>query len=450
MAKLTLFRGAKPPVAKTVSTTALLLAALLSGCANLPSSHSLKPLDPEARLPLPGAMNQFELPADNDDVIGELQRVRAHPEDTFSDIARRFNVGYEELVAANPGVDPWMPGAGTEVLIPSQWVLPNVPRKGLVINLAAMRLFYFPEAGKNETRQVITHPVGIGRLEWKTPQGKTRVASKAEAPSWIPTAAIRAEHEKEGDPLPAVVPPGPDNPMGQYVMRLGWPEYAIHGTNKPASIGMRGTHGCLRMYPEDIAALYAKVPVNTPVTVINEPYLVGFHEGQVYLQAYPVLEDDKRDHSPRVKALIKQVRAEHAKKRGAQDHVVINDTLVKALSNRPRALTLPVSGAENSVELLLSRLATPVKNRLPLAANWDGEGDVTMTSVAAQPPPTTTASASPEHLANTDAASRLAEAPASENADAAQAPASSANTTPADAPIVPEEGNFKSGVVSDL
>lgn len=447
MAKLTLFRGAKPLFA----STAILLATLIAGCVNMPSTQPLKPLDPEARLPLPGAMNQFELPPDNDDVIGELQRVRAHPEDTFTDIARRFNVGYEELVAANPGVDPWMPGAGTEVLIPSQWVLPNVPRKGLVINLAAMRLFYFPEAGKGESRQVITHPVGIGRIEWKTPQGKTRVAAKAEAPSWTPTAAIRAEHEKEGDPLPAVVPPGPDNPMGQYVMRLGWPEYAIHGTNKPASIGMRGTHGCLRMYPEDIEALYSKVPVNTPVTVINEPYLAGFHDGKVYLQAYPILEDDKRDHSPRVKALIKQLRAQHARKSGEKDHAVINDTLVQAMSNRPRALTLPVSVTENSVELLLSRLATPVKNRLPLAANWNGEGDITMASVTGQPLTANVAAAASANAATVSLArSRPLATPVAITIEPVAVTGTVASPTDTEATPVETEPEFKSGVVSDL
>lgn len=448
MAKLTFSRGAKPPVSKTVSVTALLMAALLTGCVNLPSAHPPKPLDPEAHYPLPGAMNEFELPPENDDVIGELQRVRAHPEDTFPDIARRFNVGYEELVAANPGVDPWMPGAGTEVLIPSQWVIPNVPRKGLVINLAAMRLFYFPEPGKNETRRVITHPVGIGRIEWKTPQGKTRVAAKAEAPTWVPTAAIRREHELEGDPLPASVPPGPDNPMGEYVLRLGWPEYAIHGTNKPASIGMRGTHGCLRMYPEDIAVLFEKVPVNTPVTVINEPYLIGFHDDKLYLQAYPVLEDDKRDHSPRVKALIKKARTEHARKTGEKDKLVINDTLVQALSNRPRALTLPVSVPENSVELLLSRTAISVKNRLPLAANWNGEGDVTMTSLAAHPAKADEAPASTGPLANNAVVSREP-SPLATPTEVIheQPPAASAAVPAVSADTAPE---FKSGVVSDL
>lgn len=439
---------------------ALLMTTLLTGCVTAPPPPPPAPADPEALLPLPGAMNEFELAPSDDEVIGELQRVRAHEEDTLSDIARRFNVGYEEIVAANPNVDPWLPGAGTEVIIPSQWVLPEVKRQGIVINLAAMRLFYFPPAKKDEPQRVITHPVGIGRIEWKTPQGKTRIVAKAEAPTWIPTAAIRREHEKEGDPLPASVPPGPDNPMGSHVLRLGWPEYAIHGTNKPASIGIRGTHGCLRMYPEDISALYEKVPVNTPVTVVNEPYLVGFRNETLYLQSYPVLEDDKRDHTPRVKKLIKHARAEHKTKTGKKDLLVINDTLLTQMSNQPRALTLPVSVAESSFEKLLVQTASSVKNRVPLAATWDGEGDITMTQLVV---PAKTADtdvkpndkdAAPTAVANALMAS---EAPAAgktkgtvhaeEAAQAAPQPVEPTVATEAPAEPAPE---FKSGVVSDI
>lgn len=438
---------------------ALLVTTLLTACVTAPPPVAPAPVDPEALLPLPGAMNEFELTPGDDEVIGELQRVRAHQEDTLSDIARRFNVGYEEIVAANPNVDPWLPGAGTEVVIPSQWVLPEVKRQGIVINLAAMRLFYFPPAQKDEPQRVITHPVGIGRIEWKTPQGKTRIVAKAEAPTWVPTAAIRREHEKEGDPLPASVPPGPDNPMGSHVLRLGWPEYAIHGTNKPASIGMRGTHGCLRMYPEDITALYDKVPVNTPVTVVNEPYLAGFRNETLYLQSYPVLEDDKRDHTPRVKKLIKHARAEHKSKTGKKDLLVINDALLQQMSNQPRALTLPVSVAESSFEKLLAQTASPVKNRVPLAATWDGEGDVTMTQlvVPAKTADTDTKSndnsngkeTAPTTVANANAL-MASEAPAAGKIQEAE-PAPQAVETPVatEAPAAPAP-EFKSGVVSDI
>src|SRR5512143_3935841 len=248
-------------------------------------------------LPTPVAMHEFTIDP-MDDVVGTVQVIRARDEDTLSDIARRFNVGYEELVSANPGVDPWLPKAGTEVVIPTEFVLPDAKREGIVINLAAMRLFYFPKTKPGEPQQVITHPIGIGRVGWRTPEGATRIVSKTEAPAWTPTPAIRKEHAADGDPLPKVVPAGPDNPLGTHVLRLGWPEYAIHGTDKPPSIGLRGTHGCLRMYPEDIVGVYEAVPVGTPVTVVNQPFLAGWRGDTLVMQTYPVLEDDKRKHRP--------------------------------------------------------------------------------------------------------------------------------------------------------
>jgi len=365
----------------------VLLAAFLTGCATPPVAPPT-PVDPDASLPMPLAMSEFVIDPKHDEVIGELQVIRARQEDTLSDIARRFNVGYEEIVAANPGVDPWLPKAGTDIVIPSQWVLPNVQREGIVINLAAMRLFYFPAHKKNEPQRVITHPVGIGRIDWNTPQGKTRVVSKTEAPTWIPTAAIRKEHEENGDPLPASIPPGPNNPMGTHVLRLGWPEYAIHGTDKPASIGLRGTHGCLRMYPEDISTIYQQVPVGTQVAVINEPFLAGFRDDTLMLQTYPVLEDDKRNHAPRINAQLKQARALHLKKAGhtkksaARDALVINQIVLKEMTLEPRALTMPVSVFGTSIEQLLAQ-APRVKNRVPVNANWDGIGDVTMAQMSA-------------------------------------------------------------------
>lgn len=357
---------------------ALTATLLLASCA---TQQPAPAPDPEAAFALPMAMSEFVIDPAHDDVIGEVQVVRAREEDTLSDIARRFNVGYEEIVAANPDVDPWLPKEGTNVVIPTQWILPDVPRNGIVINLAAMRLFYFPKAARGEPQRVITHPVGIGRVEWNTPQGRTRVIAKTEAPSWVPTVAIRREHAANGDPLPAKVPPGPDNPMGSHVLRLGWPEYAIHGTNKPASIGLRGTHGCLRMYPEDIASIFQIVPVGTPVTVLNEPNLAGLRDDTLYLQSYPILEDDKRNHAKRADALIKA----YLKKKGknvAKNVAPINRQLLQESTLRPRALSLPISVAGLSTEQVIAQ-APRVKNRLPQNATWDG---VEEQAVTAMPP----------------------------------------------------------------
>ena len=236
------------------------------------------------------AAAEFPLPPPPDNLIGSLGYTDARYEDTLIDIARRHDIGYDQIRLANPKVDPWLPGAGTPVLIPGETILPDAPRQGIVINLAAMRLFYYPE-GKNG-KVVVSYPLGIGREGWRTPLGKTQVTGKVKDPTWTPPASIRAEHAEKNEILPDVVPAGPQNPLGQYALRLGWPGYLIHGTDKPWGVGMRVSHGCIRLYPEDIATLFAAVPAGTPVTVVNQPWLWGRRGDHVYLQIYPVLDDD--------------------------------------------------------------------------------------------------------------------------------------------------------------
>ena len=185
-----------------------------------------------------------------DSVIGILGRDVTREEDTLLDIARAHDLGYVEILAANPGVDPWLPGAGITVVLPTQFVLPDTPRQGIVINLPELRLYYYPRGGAPRS-----FPLGIGGEGAETPVGRTQVARKQTHPTWFPTSSERAENPE----LPTSVPPGPDNPMGDYALYLGWRGYAIHGTNLPYSIGRRDSHGCIRMYPEDIAWLYAEV-----------------------------------------------------------------------------------------------------------------------------------------------------------------------------------------------
>lgn len=354
-----------PRTSSLIRYIALAGLALLAGCQSLnkPEAHAVP------ALPTPVAMHEFTINP-MDDVVGVVQIIRARDEDTLSDIARRFNVGYEEMVSANPGVDPWLPKAGTEVVIPTEFVLPDTKRQGIVINLAAMRLFYFPKIRPGELQRVITHPIGIGRVGWRTPAGNTKIVSKTAAPAWTPTPAIRKEHAADGDPLPKVVPPGPDNPMGTHVLKLGWPEYAIHGTDKPPSIGLRGTHGCLRLYPEDIVGIYDAVPVGTPVTVVNQPFMVGWRGDTLVMQAYPVLEDDKRKYHP--DQLIKLVRKKSTQGSGARENVVANQALVAELTQNPRAVAVPISAAYLTLEQYLAA-APRVENTLPLNATWEGE-----------------------------------------------------------------------------
>jgi L,D-transpeptidase ErfK/SrfK len=235
---------------------------------------------------------EYLLPANGDTVIGANTTAIAAHEDTLFDIARRHGVGYDEILAANPGVDPWLPGDGTEILIPARFILPDAPSEGIVVNLPEHRLYYFPPAKSGERRTVRTFPISTGKMDWKTPIGVTKVVSKQHLPSWYPPASVLAEHEARGDPLPRVVPPGPDNPLGEHAMRLGIPggAYLIHGTNKPAGVGMQITHGCIRMYPEDIAELYGLTPVNTRVNLLDQRTALGWQRGTLYLERHPPLE----------------------------------------------------------------------------------------------------------------------------------------------------------------
>ena len=236
------------------------------------------------------AAEVFELPPPGQDVIGALTTVQARHDDTLLDIARRHGLGYEDIVRANPDVDTWLPGEGTDVVLPTRYVLPPGPRHGVILNLAEYRLYYFPEPAAGEPAVVMTYPISIGRMDWATPLGRTSVVAKARNPSWYVPDSIRAEHAEAGDPLPRIVPPGPDNPLGKHAMRLGLPGYLIHGTNRPAGVGMRVTHGCIRMFPEDIGFLFEKLPLKTPVRIINEPVKVGWAGEELFVEVHRTLE----------------------------------------------------------------------------------------------------------------------------------------------------------------
>ena len=193
---------------------------------------------------------------------------------------------------ANPQVDPWLAAEGTEIVVPSQYVLPTAPRDGIIVNVPEMRIYYFPRTKKGAKQTVATYPISIGRQDWSTPHGATTVVSKVKDPSWSPPESIRREHAANGDFLPKVVAPGPANPLGAYALRLGIKGYLIHGTDKPYGIGMRVTHGCMRLYPQDIEEVFRTVPVGTPVRLVNEPFKVGIVNEQVYLEVHPHLGED--------------------------------------------------------------------------------------------------------------------------------------------------------------
>lgn len=431
----------------------------------------------------------FRLPASGDDLIGNPRHTRAHQEDTLIDIARRFSVGQDEMMLANPTVDRWLPKEGTQVLIPKEYILPNAPRAGIVVNIPEMRLYYFPVRvtarkstagaktpaapnkaaannckpaagkpvaaskptgsgnGKSATKppsassakpaakpvakpcvpaattpkpkpvaaetvyepagsgEVITYPVSMGRMDWRTPIGKTTVINKQKDPSWTPPASIKREHAAKGDPLPDVVPPGPDNPLGKFAMRLGVPGYLIHGTDaaKADGIGMRVTHGCMRMYNEDIAQLFPQIPVGTPVYLVNQPVKLGWRGSRLYMEISEPLDEDvgiaphdvdddiskeqqAREDAKRASFLLSLARSEIQKMKDKTEVMVDMDKVRRAIE-RPLGIPVVIGGMGSGWEQAAASdegLAPPAKGKDD-DPNASGLG-VSSSSTARTPP----------------------------------------------------------------
>ena len=352
-------------------------ALTLGACTLFRSSHveppppAVAPPPPAPELPKPNATHKFEVDSGSD-IVGYVQKTIVGKDDTLPDIARRFDVGYEEILTANPGVDPWLPGVGREVVVPTQFILPAAPHEGVVVNVAAMRIFYYPPHKKGEPQIVYTHPIGIGKVGWKTPEGTTKIISRQKDPVWVVPKSVREEHAEDGEKLPAQVPAGPDNPLGAFEFRLGWPSYLIHGTNKPYGVGMRSSHGCIRLYPEDIAVFFDMIPIGTKVTVVNQPYLFGWRDGTLYLQAYTVMEDDSRDWNKNRKLLLGKLLNPRLQKRVADHDNEIDWQRVGDLAHTPRAVPVPITGDLGGVDDVIGK-SLLVENTLPTGSNWDGK-----------------------------------------------------------------------------
>jgi L,D-transpeptidase ErfK/SrfK len=259
----------------------------------------------------PAQATVYELAAPEESVVGQDQSVQTVYEDTLYDLARKFSLGSEEVIRVNPAVDPWIPGADKTVIIPGRHILPPGPREGIVVNLPEHRLYYYPKPQRGQPRQVITYPVSIGKMDWHTPIGVTHVIGKEKNPVWFPPESVRKEHAAAGDPLPVRVPSGPDNPLGLFAMRLaaGNGTYMIHGTNNPIAVGLAVTHGCIRMYPEDVAQLFPMVPVGLPVRIINEPVKVAWVDGELLLEAHPPVDAEGQSFEPDVDQFAELLRA---------------------------------------------------------------------------------------------------------------------------------------------
>jgi L,D-transpeptidase ErfK/SrfK len=351
----------------------VLALASLTGCSVFQIEKPAEPVEPaKPRYADPVATHSFPYDPKTTGVVGTLQATIANEEDTLSDIARRFNLGYDEVVNANPGVDPWLPGAGTRIVLPTQFILPDAPHEGVVVNLAALRLFYFPKPEKKgDPRVVLTMPIGVGMVGWATPTGTTKITSKRKDPYWTPPESVRKEHAAEGDILPPRVPPGPDNPLGAFAMNLGWPSYLMHGTNKPAGVGMRASHGCIRLYPEDIATIFPMVPVGTKVTVVNQPTLHRIQDGRLYVQSFPPHEEHpEAKAAAKGQRFTKPLRAKMAQ-RAEQAGLQVDWTLVEQVVNGARGVAVPVSQPASGLDAYVAS-ALLVENAIPAGANWDG------------------------------------------------------------------------------
>jgi L,D-transpeptidase ErfK/SrfK len=387
----------------------------------------------------------FSMPASGNDLIGEIRYTTAHDEDTLIDIARRNSVGQDEMTMANPTVDRWLPKEGTRVLLPREYILPDAPRAGIVVNIPEMRLYYYPvkasAAPKKpaaapaasataksapgakpaasakpapaapaaatsftsaQTGEVITYPVSMGRMDWRTPIGKTTVVNKQKDPSWTPPASIKREHAAKGDPLPDVVPPGPDNPLGKFAMRLGVAGYLIHGTDaaKADGIGMRVTHGCMRLYNEDIAKLFPLVPVGAPVYLVNQPVKLGWEGNKLYMEVSQPLDEDvgitghdpdedvskeqlQREDEQRSRFLMRIANSEIQKMKDKTDATVNMDKVRRAI-DKPTGIPVVIGGKGSGWE----QAAESNEGLAPLA----GEEDPNKSALAEKPLSATTRS----------------------------------------------------------
>ncbi len=265
---------------------------------------------------------------------GNTASITVDHDQTLLDVARQFNLGQTEIVTLNPKLDRWLIKKDTVVRLPNRRILPDTPHEGITLNISEYRMYYYPA---NQPGTVRSYAHGIGRQDWQTPLGKTSVAKKVKDPAWHPPESIRREHAAEGDPLPAIVPPGPNNPLGAYALYLNLPgEYRIHGTDvdKIYGIGMQITHGCVRMYPEDIEALYNSAPLGTPVYIVKQPIKVGWLNNTLYIEAHPDLEGEEKNQDQRYAAALALIQKANNGELPEFDQIALNQAL-KDLDGTP-------------------------------------------------------------------------------------------------------------------
>lgn len=289
-----MIRPVKQSLTRISALVSALVSALMLGCLVEVAAAETLAFDPA-----------------HDQVIGELKIEHARRSDTLMDIARWLNMGYREIRLANPDVDLWVPGEGTRVLVPSMFVLPEAPREGIVINRAEKRLYFFHSDPETGQALVTSHPIGIGRAGRETPVGIGRVTARLDHPTWYPTDGVIADYASRGIELPRIIPPGPDNPLGEHALVLDLPGYLIHGTHRPDGVGMRVSQGCVRLYPEHISRLIQQVPIGTPVRFVDQAIKLGERHGHLYLEVHPGPEGQRPDLAS-MKSAIDQWSRRHA------------------------------------------------------------------------------------------------------------------------------------------
>lgn len=301
----------------------------------------------------------FPLPQGYDTVVGGVRYAEVRAGETLVDIAREFNLGYDQIVRANPGVNRWVPDEGAKILLPHHYILVGSVRRGIVLNIAELRLYYYPQVQKGDYPRVITHPVSIGRMDWRTPLGRTSVTKKDRDPPWRPPPSIRREHALEGDPLPEVIAGGaPDNPLGRFALRLGFPSYLIHGVDerKAYGIGMRVTHGCIRMYPEDIESLFGIVSVGTPVMIVNEPMKIGRQGNNILLEVHQPLEEGEDETAPEVPRI------------SAADAILFVRERLRSVAEFDEDLVASIAEKGDGIPTVIAQSSEPIQETIGTAA----------------------------------------------------------------------------------
>lgn len=311
----------------------------------------------------------YNLPANSRDNVvaeypNEIAVTRPQQSETLLDVARRFSLGQTEIVRLNQSLDRWLIKPNEVITLPNKRILPDSPRNGITLNIAEYRMYYYPQ----NASKVYSFAHGVGRQDWKTPLGKTSVQKKVKDPVWRPPESIRREHAAQGDPLPEVVPAGIHNPLGAYALYLNLPgDYRIHGTDidKIYGIGMQITHGCVRMYPEDIDQLYHMVDVGTPVYIVKQPIKVGWLNNVLYVESHPDLEGEETTLEERTASAVTLIQKMSNVQFSDIDQSALHDALEKQTGN-PTAIYERVLTEE---EIQAQAIVPPVSKLQPVSSS---------------------------------------------------------------------------------